>query len=120
MILAIRGPGIEPGDVADPVGLVDVLPTVLTLAGLEAAEGDRGRSLLDPRAARAIFAESIRGTVSVRTAEGRLILPRTEDSLALVFAPAEGAWVGDDANRALPWTEPAVGILAARLAEVRP
>lgn len=51
--LVFGGPGIEPGRVAEQVGLVSVAPTVLALAGVEApAHGFDGPSLFEPDAVR--------------------------------------------------------------------
>jgi choline-sulfatase len=44
--LIIRGPGLEPGRIADVVRLVDVMPTVLNLVGVPAPPTD-GTSLVD-------------------------------------------------------------------------
>jgi arylsulfatase A-like enzyme len=43
--LLVAGPGIRPGTAAEPVGLADVVPTVLELLGLPARPSD-GRSLV--------------------------------------------------------------------------
>lgn len=58
VVLMIRGPGVPAQRVEPNVSLVDVLPTVLDLAGLEPADGD-GRSLVpllrgEPGARRAL------------------------------------------------------------------
>ena len=60
--LVMAGPGIRPRVVAEPVGLVDVLPTALALLGLPPSSGD-GMSLAPllaggTLAARALYAES--------------------------------------------------------------
>ncbi len=55
----VAGPGIEPGVVTQPVGLVDVMPTLLADLGLPAAEGVDGRAVRrdgDPVAP--VYAES--------------------------------------------------------------
>ena len=43
--LVVRVPGVAPRRIAEPVSLLDVLPTVLELVGVEAPRGVRGRSL---------------------------------------------------------------------------
>lgn len=49
--LVIAGPGVEPGAVEEPVGSVDVFPTLFDLLGIEAPEEFMGRSALaEPRA----------------------------------------------------------------------
>ena len=45
MPLAIRAPGIPPRTIEEPVGLVDVAPTVCALAGLGVPPSFRGRDL---------------------------------------------------------------------------
>ncbi len=45
--LLIRGPGVPAGEVADPVQLMDLAPTLLGLVGVDTPEGMEGRSLLD-------------------------------------------------------------------------
>jgi arylsulfatase A-like enzyme len=64
-ILLVRAPGRLPaGEVRGPCGLVDVLPTVLELAGLPASPDFDGRSLLPlargQAAGHAILAEEVR------------------------------------------------------------
>lgn len=57
----VRAPGVAPAERRDPVSLVDVLPTVLELAGLDlpAREAFSGRSLLGrPAPDREIYAET--------------------------------------------------------------
>ncbi len=46
--LVIAAPGLAPGVVEIPVSLVDVMPTLLELAGVPAVAGLSGRSLRDP------------------------------------------------------------------------
>lgn len=56
--LVLVGPGIEPGRIRAPVGLVDLAPTVLAALGLEAPPELPGVSLLGaPPAARTLVAE---------------------------------------------------------------
>lgn len=51
--MVIRGPGLEPGSRSDRlVGLTDVLPTVLELAGLPAESKIHGQSMLDESSTR--------------------------------------------------------------------
>jgi arylsulfatase A-like enzyme len=78
--LLVRLPGGEHGGrrVADPVALLDVLPTVLELAGATAPAGIHGRSLVpalrgEPWKGRdVVFTEGRRRVVSARTATDRL------------------------------------------------
>ena len=44
--LAVRAPGLDPGQRDDPVGLVDVFPTLLALLGIHAPAGYPGRDVL--------------------------------------------------------------------------
>jgi arylsulfatase A-like enzyme len=50
--LLLRGPGVPAGTADEPVDLVDLVPTLLELAGLAPAGGMAGRSLLAPRRSR--------------------------------------------------------------------
>ncbi len=79
--LVIRLPERLRGDVREDsslVGLIDVLPTLLDLAGLSPGEGDMGRSLVPLMHGRSIgrerpvFSESV-GILSLRTGEYKLI-----------------------------------------------
>ncbi|MCB9673408.1 MAG: sulfatase [Alphaproteobacteria bacterium] len=58
--LLIRGPGVEPGVVTAPVGLIDLAPTMLALVGQTPPDSFRGTSLLPSPAARPLFAETRR------------------------------------------------------------
>jgi len=60
--LAIRAPGIAPGREPLPVSLVDLTPTLLALAGVEAPPELRGRNLLEP-SGEPVFAEARWGPV---------------------------------------------------------
>ena len=71
--LLIRTPGQAPGVVTDPVALTDVLPSLLSLAGLT-APSDLSSPLsagTDPD--RLVYSESMRGEQSWRSRDGRLI-----------------------------------------------
>lgn len=71
--LLIRVPGQETGVVSDPVALTDVMPSLLSLAGL-ARPDDLAAPLwagTDPD--RLVFSESMRGEQSWRSRDGRLI-----------------------------------------------
>ncbi len=118
--LLLRVPGQAPARVDEPVALVDVMPTVAALAGLRARPG-RGRSLLEPSTGRAIWSESMRGDVSVRSVAGRLSLPLAQSQLAeLTDAPPEGAWMTDAGGDALAWSDPLRGSLWSALCDARP
>lgn len=99
--LMIRVPGATPRHVAEDVELVDVLPTVLELAGATPPAGIVGSSLvpalhggaLAPRAG--FYAEGNEAAVSWRTPEGRLTFAGVEASspylpLLLEAAPLDG------------------------------
>lgn len=116
--LLMRVPGREASVWEQPVALADLLPTVLELASLRERPG-RGQSLLEPTAGRAVYSESMRGDVSVRSAEARLFLPRDAvQEVALPEAPPPGAWLGDDGGAALPWDDPRAELLWRALLEV--
>ena len=76
--LIVHAPGAPPGTIRSPVGLLDVMPTVLELAGVPVPAGLAGHSLAPwlrgktgPTAA-AAFAESASRAISVRTNAGRV------------------------------------------------
>ncbi len=118
--ILLRGPGVPPGDVYDPVSLSDITPTVLELAGA-ASPDTRARSLLgftDPE--RAIFSEAMRGLVSVRTSEGRLILPKMIDPATVLEQKPHGAFLLDDDNQEQPWDSPLTARLFQALQEQQP
>jgi arylsulfatase A-like enzyme len=54
-LLLHQAGSLSPGEVEDPVHLVDVMPTVLARGGVDAPPGTQGRSLLGPRAAPPVF-----------------------------------------------------------------
>lgn len=66
--LLVSGPGVVPGRVPVPVGLIDLMPTILELAGLPPSRQALGRSLVpwlraeevdpDPWMSRAIYSEA--------------------------------------------------------------
>jgi tetratricopeptide (TPR) repeat protein len=57
--LIVAGPGVPAATRSEPVGLIDVAPTILRLAGLEPAGSSEGRDLLSaPPEAPAIYGET--------------------------------------------------------------
>lgn len=85
--LILRGPGIPAGlRIPDPVGLIDVAPTVLELLGVPAPKDIQGRSLvpalhgeaLPPRDTYAELPE--RGLLAVRRGSLKLILAQKSDA----------------------------------------
>jgi arylsulfatase len=79
--LLVRAPGLAAGEVTEQVALIDLLPTVLDLAGIAPPEGAQGLSLRpllygrEPGAAfsRDIFSESGVGGKAVRSGKWKLI-----------------------------------------------
>jgi len=86
--LIVAGPGIPPGAVDANTSLVDVAPTVLQAAGIDAPPGLDGRSLLEPIPPRAILAEEIAyGYDKKSVIEGDLkLLAGPEEGYARLFA----------------------------------
>lgn len=111
--LMIRGPHVTPGVTEGLVGLVDVLPTLAALTGVELPEG-RGRSLFDPQPDRAIWSEAARGEVSIRTAAGRLSIPADLAGELPSQAPPR-AFVTGPRGELLPWSAPVTSSLYVRL-----
>lgn len=90
--LIITGPGVPKDSVcAAPVGIFDVLPTVLGLCGLEPPEQVEGVSLLasPPPAERGIPSSGTSGDILQRAAM------RFGDAKALWDADADSAWMYD-------------------------
>lgn len=87
--LIVRAPGVEPQTRRDLVGLVDVLPTVMSATGLP-FRSLQGRNLLSPPKDmdRGIYSESLRGQVTMRTSRGRIIVP-TDLTLTSAVPEAE-------------------------------
>lgn len=67
--LLVRGPGFAPGAVvADPVGTIDLAPTILHACGLEVPDAVEGRRLLDgPREWALTEDDILRGAMAFRT-----------------------------------------------------
>ncbi len=117
--LLLRIPGVQPARIDVPVALADVGETIAALAGARARPG-RGRSLLEPQADRAVYSESMRGDVSVRSAVGRLILPRdATQELSLQSEAPPRAWLGDDEGGELSWQDERRAELWRSLCETR-
>lgn len=115
--LLLRIPGEPSERIESAVGLVDVVPTILALAGARPRD-THGRSLLDPLPGRAIFSESMRGDLSVRDEEARLIVKAADSKAWRSDVAPPGAWLGDDAGRPLAWADPRREVLGRLLAEI--
>ena len=113
--LLLRVPGLEAAHHDDPVALVDVAPTLLELTGGRERAG-RGTSLLHPVKGRAVYSESMRGDVSVRSDEARLIVRRD----GAVGDDGNGGWLGDDLGEPLDWADHRRSALERALQELRP
>lgn len=115
--LMLAGPGVEPGVVTTPVGLIDVFPTVNDLLGLRERDLP-GVHLLAPEPDRAIVSEAVLGGVSIRSAEGRLALPldSTRGRYAPLTAP-DGAFLTDEDGADVKWASPLREPLYARLVD---
>lgn len=121
VVLALRGPGVEPGEFRAPVALLDVAPTLLALAGLS-HDDLPGFDLREaPEPERAVYSASMRGHRTVRTAEGRLILDDgTPTPDVRPPEPPLETWVGDDDGNPIAWDHPVVDRLWAAMQRVRP
>ncbi|MBW2463562.1 MAG: sulfatase-like hydrolase/transferase [Deltaproteobacteria bacterium] len=74
--LVVRAPGLGAGVEQTPVSLLDILPTVLELTGVDGVQPRGGESLLRPRPERTLVAE-VRGThkpQSIAARTGRWLL----------------------------------------------
>jgi len=98
--LVLRFPGGAHGGrrVGDVVGLVDVMPTLLAVAGAELPPGVQGRDLTPvlsgQKGSDVMFTEAIKwrpGQRVVRTAEHKLIIDRNTDELTLYDLQADPA-----------------------------
>lgn len=56
--LLIKAPGIKPAKIEEPVGLVDVYPTLTAMAGISHETPTRGTNLLTPNISRIIYGET--------------------------------------------------------------
>jgi arylsulfatase A-like enzyme len=73
--LLMAGAGVAPGRRPEPVSLLDVVPTLLRTAGMRAAPGLDGRSLLEPDAERELL---IQGMGSWRGKQFRSLIKGTQ------------------------------------------
>lgn len=103
--LLVRYPGGQPGTVATPVSLMDILPTALDVAGLPAAAGLDGHSLRAP-AARPLF---WRYDVMAAMRDGRWKLLRFPDRLPQLYDLATDP--GERHDRAATHTGQVAGML---------
>ena len=124
--LIVRAPGARARRVAEPVSLVDLMPTILEYAGLPARSGLRGRSLAPALEGRTlephpVYFESLAGSLNygweelrgVRSGSSKLIESRTPELFDLAQDPGET----DD----LSARDPArLDALRATLAELEP
>jgi arylsulfatase A-like enzyme len=124
--LIVRAPRASARRVAEPVSLVDLMPTILDYAGLAARPGLRGRSLVPALEGRTlephpVYFESLAGSLNygweelrgVRSGSSKLIESRTPELFDLAQDPGET----DD----LAARDPArLDALRATLAELEP
>jgi len=121
--IVMRVPGTAHRRVDAPVALMDLYATIRSLAGLGPDGQTAGRVLtgMDHDPARAIYSESLRGEVSVRTRDGRLILPRELDTRgSLPMQAPEDALVLNDAGDVQVWSPSTVGTLWSQMTAERP
>ena len=94
--LLLRGPGVEPAAILDPVSHVDIVPTVLSLAGLSLHDGLQGLDLRTGGSDRP-YQEALAGRYHLGLAE---LTAYTSDEGRLTrggwdgFYPEEGGVVG--------------------------
>lgn len=80
--LVLSGPGIAQGRIERPVETIDILPTLLSAAGLDPRPGLPGKSLLTPSDPRPVFADhradGEHGPIQQAVRDGNWKLIRTE------------------------------------------
>jgi hypothetical protein len=108
--LLLRGPGVPPGEVAEPVQLLDLVPTLLALAGIEPGPDLLGRSLLHGGSELPI--------VSATFSSGPLIWAWRQGSNKVVLRMAEQPGLGSEARtRFIPGNPQAPGAYQYQLAD---
>jgi len=123
--LLLSGPGVPAGAVVDdPVGLVDVAPTLLHLAGLDDPLPADGVSLLPPgsRAPTPMYAETVYGMEAFgwspmfarREGARKVIRSRTSRAFDLAEDPREQTDLAADRD----WVEPMLIALDAEIARL--
>jgi arylsulfatase A-like enzyme len=118
--LLLRVPGQPPSVVPEPVSLVDVLPTLGALSGVDVQEGD-GIDLRQPDPARAVYSEAVGGDVAVRTRNGRLSVPAAALAAdSLPATPPSGAFATGADGDPMDWNDPQVTELFAALRAAAP
>ncbi len=105
--MIVRAPGATAAVRQTPVSGIDVAPTALALAGIEAPEGFRGRSLLAEDLAGPVFAES-RHQLATIEAERYVAAPRGGRGQARLPRSAD-LTPGADPPRYRPLREPPAG-----------
>jgi choline-sulfatase len=71
--LIVAGPGIAPARRTEPVSSVDIVPTILALAGIEKPAPMEGSSLLEERRRATVIAQYGSSRYAIRTREWKLI-----------------------------------------------
>ncbi|MGD2174149.1 MAG: sulfatase [Candidatus Brocadiaceae bacterium] len=95
--LMVRAPGLEPRREPGPASLLDVAPTLCTLAGVEPSPTFEGRSLLDGPPRDCVFAETAYRlfvadrphNVAARTREWKLVCDLEQGRDELYFLPED-------------------------------
>jgi choline-sulfatase len=107
--LLLMAPGVVPGVEARPVSLVDVMPTLLRLAGLPAVTGIDGHDLISPSSpSPGVYSETLYGTHhfgwaplrSVTTGDGRLVRGARDEG---TVQPAAVSWMEELAGASPSW-----------------